>query len=362
MGGSSTPSTPAPPDFAKTYQEGINVFLKNLPQMLDTEINTRWQQDPERIREQQELQSLYGPTQVQQQKDALEQFDPYSAWIRRDLANHVGEGLFAGDSANPVYGELQSRVLGDLQSGYKLPDDYARELEQSTRGAQAARGNIYGTGPALAESSVKGKAALDLYQQHIQNAAGFMGIKSPGQLATENAGNFLSGPTPEQQALAIQAVQPDRSMSYVNPSAGTQGASYGLQNYQNLLAQQQLVGNQRNPWASAATGAASGALTGAALGPWGALAGGVIGGAAGYFSDSRLKENIRLICKTAAGFPMVVFNYKGCKETMVGTLAEEVQKTRPDAVGERDGFLTVCYEKLDLPFYELKGFGNVAAT
>jgi hypothetical protein len=315
---SGSQSVPAPPDYGKLFQTGLDVYFRNLPRMTDTETQYREAIDPLRIAEQQALQDQFGPNQIRQQRDALDQFDP-NYLNTREL--------------------LRTNVTNDLLKGTQLDPDYARQLEQGVRGAQTARGNVYGTAPAAAEASVKGKAALDLYQQRLTNV-----------------GNFLAGPTPEQQALAIQAVQPDRGMAYASPAAGTQGANFGLQNYQNLLAQQSLVGGQRNPWASALGGAATGATAGAAFGPYGAIIGGVVGAGAGYFgSDSRLKENVRFICKSAMGLPMVVFSYKGRKERFVGTLAEEVQKILPDAVGERDGFLTVNYSRLDIPLYELGG-------
>lgn len=318
MGPSNNSSPPAAPDYGRSAQQGIDVMLRNLPALLEAEAAARGSTDPQRIEDQQRLQELYGPIQVQQQLDALHQFDPESAGIRTDLAKHIQD---------------------DLASGYNLPPEYARQIEQNVRGAQAARGNILGAGPISVEAGLKGKAALDLYQQHLTNA-----------------GNFLAGPTPEQQALAIQGVQPDRSMAYVNPGAGTQGANFALGNYQNLLAQYQLSGSQRNPWQNALGGAASGAAAGTAISPgWGTLIGGAVGGAAGYFSDSRLKENIRHICVTMMGVPMVMFNYKGNNRVFIGTLAEDVKRVRANAViDDPSGFLKVDYNQLDIPLYELK--------
>jgi hypothetical protein len=303
---------PAPPDYAKSYQSGIDVFLANYMNLLEKEREAREQFDPERIRQQQALQGEFGPVQVQQQLDALKQFDPQSFAVRD---------------------ELSKRVLGDLESGFDLPDEYEREIEQNIRGAQTARGNIYGNAPAAAESSVKGRAALELYQQRLNNA-----------------GSFLSGPTPAQQSLAIQAVQPDRSMAYVTPTAGSQGVNFGLQNYQNLLAQRQLVGSQGNPWASAAGGAASGAAAGSAFGPWGAVVGGVIGGASGYYSSQLVKRDIREVGTSLSGIRIVEFRYKRGRDLYRGVIAEEIQQSNPDAVFMRDGVLVVNYGLLDVPF------------
>jgi hypothetical protein len=321
MGGSSS-STPAAPDLGKLEQQGIDVLFKNLPQLLNTEEAYRQTVDPQRIADQQALQDQFGKTQYQQQLDALHQLDPESAKVRADLAKHVQD---------------------DLASGYDLGPEYSRQIEQSVRGAQAARGNIYGSGPASVEAAVKGKAALDMYQQRLQNA-----------------GNFLSSPTPEQQLLAVQSVSPDRGMAYVNPSAGALGASFGLQNYQNMLAQQQLQ-QSSNPWTKALGGAAAGASAGSAAGPYGALIGGVAGGALGYFgSDERLKTDVHEIAKTKGGIPLIRFKFLGSNRMYIGTSAQAVKKVRPDAVREGEhGYLMVNYGKLGLPYFELKEEGNV---
>jgi hypothetical protein len=295
MGSSS--DTPNPPDYGKLYQTGIDVYLKNLPRMLETEQQYRTDLDPQRIQSQQALQDQFGANMYKQQLDALHQLDPESAAIRSQLG-----------------GIVQS----DLASGYELPKDYATQLETSVRGAQAARGNILGNSASLVESSVKGKAMQDLRQQHIQNA-----------------GNFLSSPTPEQQLLAVQGVSPDRTMSYVNPGAGTAGVNFGSQNYQNLLASQQLQ-QQNNPWMQA-------------LGIAGQVAG-------AYFSDVRLKEDITELGKSKSGIPLIRFRFIGSPKVYIGARAQDVQKIKPEAVRADDtGHLRVNYSMIDVPYFALEG-------
>jgi Chaperone of endosialidase len=313
IGGGDDP--PAAPDPAKLYQGGIDVFLKNLPRLLETEELYRTHYDPRSIERQQDLQERYGPKQYEQQLDALKQLDPQSFGIRQQLAD---------------------RVSADLASGYELSPEYETELTSQIRGAQSARGNILGTGAAGAESAFKGKAALDMYQQRLQNA-----------------GAFLSGPTPQQQLLTVQGVSPDRSMAYASPSAGTAGVNAGLANYQNILAQHQLSGGGTNPWASAAGGAATGASAGAAFGPWGAVIGGLAGGAAGYFSDVKVKQRIRTVGETPSGIPLVEFEYRDDPEhkTYRGVIAQDVLAFNPEAVTEdENGFLKVRYDLIDTPF------------
>jgi hypothetical protein len=316
MGGGDK-SVPAAPDYAKLYQKGIDVYLKNLPTLLGSEQDYRSILDPQRVADQQALQDQFGATQYKQQLDALHQLDPESAAIRAQLAKMVS---------------------ADLDSGYALPADYDKELTNQFRGAQSARGNILGDSAAGAETMFKGQAALALRQQHLQNA-----------------GSFLSGPTPEQQLLAVQGVQPDRSSAYVNPGAGTAGANFGLQSYQDLLAKYQLQQNN-NPWTSALGGAAAGASAGSAAGPYGALIGGVAGGALGYFgSDERLKTDVREIAKAKSGIPLIRFKYIGSNRLFIGARAQDVQKISPDAVMvDSNGYLKVNYGKLsDVPFFEL---------
>lgn len=69
----------------------------------------------------------------------------------------------------------------------------------------------------------------------------------------------------------------------------------------------------------------------------------------GFFSDKRLKENLKPVGKLNNGLRVYVGNYK--KETGLDTtpqlflLAQEVEKKHPEAVGKRFGALTVNYEQ-----------------
>ena len=69
----------------------------------------------------------------------------------------------------------------------------------------------------------------------------------------------------------------------------------------------------------------------------------------GFFSDKRLKENLKKVGSLANGLNVYVGNYK--KETGLDTrpqlflLAQEVKKKHPEAVGRKFGALTVDYKK-----------------
>ena len=66
-----------------------------------------------------------------------------------------------------------------------------------------------------------------------------------------------------------------------------------------------------------------------------------------FFSDRRLKENIKEVGKGKNGLPIYSFNYKSDpdKVTRLGYMADEVEKKHPEAVGLAGGYKTVDYER-----------------
>jgi hypothetical protein len=62
------------------------------------------------------------------------------------------------------------------------------------------------------------------------------------------------------------------------------------------------------------------------------------------FSDARLKDNIRHVGKTFDGQNIYAYDM-GDGDTQLGLMAQEVMRRKPEAVGERDGFLTLDYDK-----------------
>lgn len=72
-----------------------------------------------------------------------------------------------------------------------------------------------------------------------------------------------------------------------------------------------------------------GALTAIASLPW---------------SDERLKENKEVVGKTFDGQPIYKFNYKGNNTTQMGLMAQNVEKSHPDAVYNLGGLKKVDYD------------------
>lgn len=68
-------------------------------------------------------------------------------------------------------------------------------------------------------------------------------------------------------------------------------------------------------------------------------------GPAGWLSDERAKTDIERVGTLDNGLPVYRFRYKNGGPPMIGLLAQEVEKTRPDAVHEIDGVKYVDYAR-----------------
>lgn len=79
---------------------------------------------------------------------------------------------------------------------------------------------------------------------------------------------------------------------------------------------------------------------------------GNIGKIASFFSDENLKENIEYQ-GNENGHNIYKFNYKSDPSTKwIGVMAQEIEKTNPDAVSEVDGYKAVDYDKIGVKFRE----------
>jgi muramidase (phage lysozyme) len=76
-----------------------------------------------------------------------------------------------------------------------------------------------------------------------------------------------------------------------------------------------------------------------------------------FFSDVRLKEDIKRVGTAHNGLPIYTFKYKGddTEQTHIGYMAQDVEKVHPEAVGESHGFKTVDYDKASEPAHKYAG-------
>lgn len=135
-----------------------------------------------------------------------------------------------------------------------------------------------------------------------------------------NYGNLQQANAQQPYDFAYQQFQEAQNQPYKN--LGAMGAPFG----QNMGGSQSTTSSQRNdPMQS---------LLGTAL-----LAG-------SFFSDRRLKEDIKKVGETNDGLPIYTYKYKGDNATQMGVMAQEVQKKNPEAVTNIAGLLAVDYSKV----------------
>ena len=86
-----------------------------------------------------------------------------------------------------VRGLIEDEALNQLRLGSTLDESVRREVQQATRGAQAARGNVFGVGPAVEEAMQTGLMAEQRRNQRYGAAAAFLGSgQSRGDQAARN--------------------------------------------------------------------------------------------------------------------------------------------------------------------------------
>ena len=74
-------------------------------------------------------------------------------------------------------------------------------------------------------------------------------------------------------------------------------------------------------------------------------------GGGGRRSDIRLKHDIVLLGYLNDALGFYRFSYNGSEKAYVGVIAQEVRRVLPEAVArDRDGYLTVDYARLGVPF------------
>ncbi len=267
-----------------------------------------------------------------------------------------GLGLGAAQANRAALQNAAGQFLGIGQQGYGQ--------QTGTAEAQAALGQqIYGqatgTGQAVqglgqqqyAQGMGLGAAQQGLGQQEY--AQGANTAAQQAALGQQQYGQAL-GAAQAQAALGQQIFGQGNTTAEQIAGLGTAAQSAGLQGAQAQLAagqtaqqtQQagqtalynQFLQQQSYPFQTAqflanvaeGTGSLSGSTT-------------TTQQPGGFFSDERLKEDIKPIGKTYDGQQIYSYRYKGEPKTQIGLIAQEVAKKHPDAVGLAGGYGTVDY-------------------
>lgn len=179
-------------------------------------------------------------------------FEPQYAQHMLEMARSLGPQalemytkMFA--DADPTRANLEkeigANVTRDLAAGRSMTPEELQEVTGMARAAQAARGNNLGTSSAVAEATMTGDRARQLYEDRLARAMAFQ--QAPGVVnQAQQAAGFVQGTT-----------TPNTAFSFVNRNAGQQGQQ-AYATYDNARLQQYQQNQQNNPWAQVIGGAA----------------------------------------------------------------------------------------------------------
>jgi hypothetical protein len=248
----------------------------------------------------------------------------------------------------------------DIATASRRAEDaiYSRLNPQFQRDEEALRTRLINQGIGQGSEAYNtemdsfNKAKNDARMQAILQGATYGGQLQGQALDRRNQGiqeyNAVRN-APLNEYTALTAGQQVQNPSFSQGQRGNaQAGDYqgAVQNaYQGAMNQYNAKIGQQNATTSGLFG-----LGGSFLGAAGAAGG--IGPLFSMFSDERMKENIMPVGQEN-GHNVYEFNYIGDDKKYTGVMAQEVEKTHPEAVGERDGFKTVNYDMIGVKMREV---------
>jgi Chaperone of endosialidase len=244
-----------------------------------------------------------------------------------------GDYLSAG---NPYFSNMAQSVLGQVMPGIQAGFNTGNRLDSGLASRAAAMGATDALG-GLAYQNYQDERGNQIKAQALapgidQSTLGDMntGLQAAGAYQNQNQ-NELSDLVNRWNYGQQQPWQ--KLGMYGQSVAGNYGGTTQTQQpmYSNPTAN--ILGG-----ASALAGIGSGLFGSSGMFP-GALATLFAG-----ISDRRMKDDIRRIGTADNGLPIYAFRYKGSPQTLIGFMADEVEKLHPEAVHEHPaGFKMVNY-------------------
>lgn len=246
------------------------------------------------------------------------------------LAN-IGQALFGqnlsqGQALAALGQQLFGQQLGSAQAAAGVGTNIAAMKAQEAALQQQAAQGVFSQAAqqaALQQQAAQGVFNQAAQQAALQQAAGQNVYNMAAQGGMNYANLGLAG-----QAAALQGAQAQLGAGQIEQQT-EQAARSAMYN--------QFLQQQGYPFQQV------GFLGNVSMGI-GSQSGGTTTTQQGSYSDRRLKEDIRKVGETFDGQPIYSFKYKGEEKSQLGLMAQEVEKSHPEAVGERDGFLTVDYQ------------------
>lgn len=239
--------------------------------------------------------------------------DAFTAKMRQQEAEDISKlqgtsisaGAFGGDRAKLAQAQMMRNQ--EQERNARISDLMSRGYSQAVSNAQADR-----------EAAARGSSLLSsLSQQEVNQPLSYINaLYGMGRGQQELEQQRLNVPYEtylEQRAFPYQQLQ---YLAGVGTGVGSQMGGTSKTKDPGPSIFSQLLG--------AGTSLGSAALMG--------------------MSDERLKENIEDVGVTNDGQTIYKYNYKGDPKTHIGLLAQEVEQTHPEAVGQIAGFKAVNYD------------------
>lgn len=250
----------------------------------------------------------------------------------------VNRGLQGNQAVNAAQNNLAATSRGDfLNSNPYLDQTFnqaAQQVKNMTSG-QFSQAGRYGSGrhQAVAQEGYN-QLANQIYGGNYQNERNRQ-MQAAGLAPQYGNQDFLniqgiSDVGAQRESTARDYLQEAMDRYYYNQNRPLTA----IQTYMDLI-QGNYGGTSQQPiYGGSGLGNALG-MAASAASIYSALGG----------SDERLKEDIKLLGKEN-GHNIYEFRYKGAPERYIGVMAQEVQKTHPEAIGEFNGYLTVNYDAI----------------
>ena len=295
---------------------------------------------------------------TEEQQQGISQTQKYSEAAQPYYARAAGMTEDAYNASQP----LTSEQIQQYQNPYiqSVVDPTLKALQQQqgidrqTQAAQAIRSGAFGGERAGLQRAVttgqqelaQAQAISPLYASAYQNALATAQQQQQQRVAAGmQAGQQTAGIGTGAQQAGLQGAQ-------AVIGAGTLGQQ--TQQAQDTAQYQQFLQQRGYDFQTAqflaniaeGTGALSGSTTTSTQ-------------PTSFFSDERLKHDIKQIGKTNDGQPIYSFKYKGDNRTQIGLLAQEVEKKHPEAVGLSGGYKTVDYAKATASSRHARAMGGL---
>lgn len=259
------------------------------------------------------------------------------------LQQNAGSLQTAQEQAGLTNDLQQWNMQNQYQQG--ILNNYMNTAGQPLGSSMNSSGTSTGSGPGVAAQVVGGlSGAAGLAANGVKAAQAVGGLFNSASATSAAAAAGLSG------AAAAAGVPAGVTALTAGSSAAELAAATSGAGLISVGAGSAALGAGSAAAASVAAEGAVGATTAAASSGWVASALAFVGS---LFSDRRLKENIVRV-GTENGHAIYDFNYIGGDVRFRGVMAQDVQRTHPEAVSDHAGYLAVNYDAIGVKMKRLQ--------